>query len=72
MRVGIFTDSYLPYTSGVVRSIQTFNEELTKLGHDVYIFAPNYKNCSEDSKIFRFASIPSLPTVILRWRYPFL
>ncbi|NLJ75810.1 MAG: glycosyltransferase family 4 protein [Peptococcaceae bacterium] len=59
MRVGIFTDSYLPYTSGVVRSIQTFNEELTKLGHDVYIFAPNYKNCSEDSKIFRFASIPS-------------
>lgn len=59
MRVGIFTDSYLPYTSGVVRSIQTFNEELTKLGHDVYIFAPNYKNCSSDSKVFRFTSIPS-------------
>ncbi|MDD4334175.1 MAG: glycosyltransferase family 4 protein [Desulfotomaculaceae bacterium] len=59
MRIGIFTDSYLPYTSGVVRSIQTFNEELTKLGHDVYIFAPNYKNCSSDSKVFRFASIPS-------------
>ncbi len=59
VRVGIFTDSYLPYTSGVVRSIQTFNEELTKLGHEVYIFAPNYKDCSSDSKVFRFASIPS-------------
>ncbi|MDD2553558.1 MAG: glycosyltransferase family 4 protein [Desulfotomaculaceae bacterium] len=59
MRIGIFTDSYLPYTSGVVRSIQTFNEELTKLGHDVYIFAPNYKNCSSDNKVFRFTSIPS-------------
>lgn len=59
MRIGIFTDSYLPYTSGVVRSIQTFNEELTKLGHEVFIFAPSYKNCSSESRVFRFASIPS-------------
>ncbi|MFX4260704.1 glycosyltransferase family 4 protein [Pelotomaculum propionicicum] len=59
MRIGVFTDSYLPYTSGVVRSIQTFNEELTRLGHEVYIFAPSYKNCSSESRVFRFASIPS-------------
>lgn len=60
MRIGIFTDSYLPYTSGVVRSIQTFKEELTNLGHDVFIFAPSYKNCNNESRVFRFASIPSL------------
>lgn len=60
MKIGIFTDSYLPYTSGVVRSIQTFKEELIKQGHDVYIFAPSYKNCSKESRVFRFASIPSL------------
>ncbi|HBC92361.1 MAG TPA: glycosyltransferase family 4 protein [Pelotomaculum sp.] len=60
MKVGIFTDSYLPYTSGVVRSIQTFKEELTSLGHDVFIFAPSYKNCKNESRVFRFASIPSL------------
>lgn len=59
MRIGIFTDSYLPYTSGVVRSIQTFTEELTKLGHEVYIFAPSYKNCSSENRVFRFTSIPS-------------
>ncbi len=59
MRIGIFTDSYLPYTSGVVRSIQTFNEELTRLGHEVYIFAPSYKDCSNENRVFRFASIPS-------------
>lgn len=60
VKIGIFTDSYLPYTSGVVRSIQTFNEELTKLGHETYIFAPSYKDCSSsDSRVFRFASIPS-------------
>lgn len=60
MKLGIFTDSYLPYTSGVVRSIQTFKEELTSLGHDVFIFAPSYKNCNNESRVFRFASIPSL------------
>lgn len=59
MRIGIFTDSYLPYTSGVVRSIETFSEELIKLGHEVFIFAPSYKNAKEESGVFRFASIPS-------------
>lgn len=59
MKIGIFTDSYLPYTSGVVRSIQTFTEELSKLGHEAFIFAPSYKNCSKESKVFRFTSIPS-------------
>ena len=59
MKIGIFTDSYQPYTSGVVRSIQTFKEEFTNQGHDVYIFAPSYRNCDEESRVFRFASIPS-------------
>ncbi len=59
MKIGIFTDSYLPYTSGVVRSIQTFTEELTRMGHAVYIFAPKYKNYDQETRVFRFASIPS-------------
>lgn len=59
MKIGIFTDSYLPYTSGVVRSIQTFTEELSSHGHEVFIFAPSYRNSHEESKVFRFASIPS-------------
>jgi len=59
VKIGIFTDSYLPYTSGVVRSIQTFTAELTALGHEVYIFAPSYRNCDHESRVFRFASIPS-------------
>lgn len=59
MRIGVFTDSYLPYTSGVVRSIETFKEELTGLGHEVFIFAPEYRNFSEEKNVFRFISIPS-------------
>jgi len=59
LRIGVFTDSYLPYTSGVVRSIQTFTETLEDMGHEVFIFAPSYRNSPEEKDVFRFASIPS-------------
>jgi glycosyltransferase involved in cell wall biosynthesis len=71
LKIGIFTDSYLPYTSGVVRSIQTFKEELTRLGHDVFIFAPSYRNCNNESRVFRFASIPSLTNPDFSLAVPF-
>lgn len=59
MRIGIFTDSYKPYTSGVVRSIETFNKEFQELGHETYIFAPSYPNYQKESKVFRFLSVPA-------------
>ena len=38
-RIAFFTNTYLPTTSGVVRSISTFREAFTNMGHDVFIFA---------------------------------
>lgn len=64
MKIGIFADSYKPYVSGVVRSIETFTQELTTLGHQVYIFAPRYPRYRErNSNVFRFHSFrpPSVP-----------
>lgn len=59
MKIAFFTDSYRPYTSGVVRSIETFTTELNRLGHQVYIFAPQYKGCEKEPGVFRYASVPS-------------
>lgn len=60
MKIGIFTDSYKPYTSGVVTSISTFKEELTRLGHEIHIFAPSYPHYSEvEENVYRYFSIPS-------------
>ncbi len=59
MRIGIFTDSYRPYKSGVVESIDLFTRDLTRLGHEVNIFAPSYPNYEKDKKVFRFASVPA-------------
>jgi|Deesub1362A_J573_1020465.scaffolds.fasta_scaffold00347_24 glycosyltransferase involved in cell wall biosynthesis len=60
MRVAVFTDSYRPYTSGVVRSIETFSEELHALGHQIFIFAPRYGRVhTREESIFRFYSLPA-------------
>jgi len=60
LKIGIFTDSYSPYTSGVVRSIETFSEELQAQGHETFIFAPAYPNCGHSERgVFRFSSIPA-------------
>jgi glycosyltransferase involved in cell wall biosynthesis len=60
LKIGIFTDSYKPYTSGVVTSISNFKEELTRLGHEIHIFAPSYPNYEEEEEnVYRYFSVPS-------------
>jgi 1,2-diacylglycerol 3-alpha-glucosyltransferase len=57
MKIGIFSDSYRPYVSGVVLSIETFTSELARLGHEIFIFAPDYPQVKgKESNIFRFPS----------------
>jgi glycosyltransferase involved in cell wall biosynthesis len=69
MKVAMFSDSYLPYRSGVVSSLEVFKEELESLGHDIFIFAPSYpaqRKAGEkgeiekkEERVFRFLSIPA-------------
>jgi glycosyltransferase involved in cell wall biosynthesis len=40
MRVSIFTDSFLPFTSGVTFSVLNQASELAKRGHEISIFRP--------------------------------
>ena len=59
MRIAIFTDTYRPEINGVVTSIDTYREALSRLGHDVYVFAPRYFGRDPgDPKTIRFPSIP--------------
>lgn len=60
VRIGVFSDSYKPYQSGVVTSILTFKEELKRKGHEIDIFAPSYPNYIEEEEgVHRFLSVPS-------------
>ncbi|GBF32803.1 glycosyltransferase [Desulfocucumis palustris] len=62
MNIAMFSDSYYPYVSGVVRSIELFRHELSRLGHNVYIFAPSYSRQKKEEGVFRFPSITA-PTI---------
>ena len=65
MRIGIFTEAYTPYISGLVTSVVMLKKGLEKLGHEVYIVTANLEsyeyNYDEKERILR---IPGIPTGI--------
>lgn len=61
MRIGIFSDTYTPQMSGIVVVIDIFRRNMTKLGHEVFIFAPKPLSFKEtDPNIVRFNAIPGI------------
>jgi 1,2-diacylglycerol 3-alpha-glucosyltransferase len=58
MKIIFFTNAYKPIVSGVVRAISLFTQGLREKGHEVYIFAPDYGNWTdEEPGIFRFPAV---------------
>lgn len=61
MRVGVFTNNYLPIRGGVTTSVETLADGLRALGHHVSIFAPRFSGHATDAPgILRFPSLPAL------------
>lgn len=58
MKIAMFTNNYKPYIGGVPISIENLAKALRELGHEVYIFAPTYKNQIEDEFTIRYPSLP--------------
>ena len=62
MRIGIFTDTYLPYVSGLVTSELMLKKALEKMGHEVFVVTANLENFKYDNdkenKIIRISGIP--------------
>ena len=57
MRIGIFTNNYRPIVSGVTVSVDNFREGLRALGHNIFVFAPNFSGYrDQDKDNFRYPS----------------
>ncbi len=65
MRIGIFTETYTPYISGLVTSEVMLKKALEKKGHEVYVVTANLEgfhyDYDEEEKVLR---IPGIPTGI--------
>ena len=48
LKIAMFTNNYFPVIGGVPISIQRLSKSLRKRGHEVKIFAPEYKNKSQN------------------------
>lgn len=61
MRIGLFSDTYLPTTNGISYVLKIMQERLEELGHEVYIFAPatNLRGVEADDNphVYRFPAI---------------
>jgi 1,2-diacylglycerol 3-alpha-glucosyltransferase len=61
MRIGYFTDTFLPQRNGVVSSILSFGPELVRRGHEVIIFCPR-----SSVKEYNGMEVRSYPSVAFR------
>lgn len=61
MRIGLFTDDFLPRKSGVVTSTLALKHGLEKLGHNVYVIAPSVRGYQEtEENVIRITSLNPL------------
>lgn len=74
LRIGIFSDTYFPYISGVVTAIDSLKEALEKEGHEVFIITINAEDRFKYKKEGHVIRIPGIPTGIydhsIRITYP--
>jgi 1,2-diacylglycerol 3-alpha-glucosyltransferase len=72
MKIGFFTDAYLPSGFGVATSIESFRKNLEKFDNTVYIFAPFFKNYKDNNpRVFRFKSLKVIKNPEVRLASPF-
>ena len=65
MRIGIFTETYTPYISGLVTSEVMLKKALEKQGNEVYIVTANLESFKYDyDEKERILKIPGVPTGI--------
>ncbi len=65
MRIGIFSETYTPYISGLVTSIAMLKGALEKEGHEVYVVTANLESFKyQYDEKERILKIPGLPTGI--------
>lgn len=68
MRIGLFSDTYLPDCNGVATSVATLQKTLEDHGHEVFVIA-NHKGLIHKQ---REGNVLRLPGIELKWLYGYI
>ena len=66
MKIGFFTDGFLPQPNGVATSVFASAQELERRGHEVFIVAPKYPGYKDEMNVFRLTSVKVMSKPDLR------
>ncbi|MCD7809407.1 MAG: glycosyltransferase [Erysipelotrichaceae bacterium] len=72
MKIGIFSDAYIPFTNGVTTSILMLKQSLEAKGHTVYIVTVSTSRKFETEQQGKVIRLPSLPIPMYNYRISFL
>jgi len=73
VRIGFFTDSYLPALHGVEVSIEAFRKSLQQAGHEVFVYAPSVPHYRDTNRrVFRLKSVRVIEKPEMRLAFPFV
>ena len=72
MKIGIFSECYLPIMNGVAVSIDTFRKGLEKEGHEVFIFTPDNDGAGSDNHVIRFPAVENISKKLYPITFPSL
>jgi glycosyltransferase involved in cell wall biosynthesis len=73
VRIGFFTDSYLPALHGVEVSIEAFRKSLQKAGQEVFVYAPAVPHYRDTNRrVFRLKSVRVIEKPEMRLAFPFV
>ncbi|WP_064580913.1 glycosyltransferase [Streptobacillus moniliformis] len=61
MKIGLFSDTYLPHANGVAVCVYTLKKGLEELGHDVYVIT-----CNDSMKLTMEDKVIKLPSILLK------
>jgi 1,2-diacylglycerol 3-alpha-glucosyltransferase len=60
VRIGLFTNNYLPFCGGVTISVESLRHGLEARGHEVWTFAPRFPGAADRApRVVRFPSVPA-------------
>jgi glycosyltransferase involved in cell wall biosynthesis len=60
VRIGLFTNNYLPFCGGVTVSVETLRRGLEARGHEAWVLAPRFPHAVDASpRTLRFPSVPA-------------